>query len=396
MFEINKKLGYYTVNGVEFDSKIQACFFAQEKNAKVKWHFNDTVFKTYNWENEPQLSLDQLYDLRAKQLRDTYDYIILSYSGGSDSQNIVESFIRQGLHLDEIIVNTMEKANYKHTIIDPNNKDPRNAAAEHYLQTIPRLKEIEKRSPKTKITILDMSDYLFESWLSAGDASWIMDKKEGLNPLNVTRFNYIHFDETRKKFDRSKKLALVLGIEKPRTFIHSNGDFYIRFNDRSTNIITIENHIKEYDNSTVEYFYWAPESIDILCKQAHIIKKWLELNPNKQQYWYGKNMTADLFRTMHERELRPILYSTWDNSWYQADKATLDWYSEFDSWYTEGHKGTKHHDIWKQGIDYVSKHASNFINKDHGFEDGLQIHSVNYRVTKMDSEINADKLLWHK
>ena len=396
MFEINKKLGYYTVNGVEFDSKIQACFFAQEKNAKVKWHFNDTVFKTYNWENEPQLSLDQLYDLRAKQLRDTYDYIILSYSGGSDSQNIVESFIRQGLHLDEIIVNTMEKANYKYTIIDPNNKDPRNAAAEHYLQTIPRLKEIEKRSPKTKITILDMSDYLFESWLSAGDASWIMDKKEGLNPLNVTRFNYIHFDETRKKFDRSKKLALVLGIEKPRTFIHSNGDFYIRFNDRSTNIITIENHIKEYDNSTVEYFYWAPESIDILCKQAHVIKKWLELNPNKQQYWYGKNMTADLFRTMHERELRPILYSTWDNSWYQADKATLDWYSEFDSWYIEGHKGTKHHDIWKQGIDYVSKHASNFINKDHGFEDGLQIHSVNYRVTKMDSEINADKLLWHK
>tara|TARA_B100002019_G_scaffold192426_1_gene166456 strand:- start:20085 stop:21275 length:1191 start_codon:yes stop_codon:yes gene_type:complete len=396
MFEINKKLGYYTVNGVEFDSKIQACFFAQEKNAKVKWHFNDTVFKTYNWENEPQLSLDQLYDLRAKQLRDTYDYIILSYSGGSDSQNIVESFIRQGLHLDEIIVNTMEKANYKSTIIDPNNKDPRNAAAEHYLQTIPRLKEIEKRSPKTKITILDMSDYLFESWLSAGDASWIMDKKEGLNPLNVTRFNYIHFDETRKKFDRSKKLALVLGIEKPRTFIHSNGDFYIRFNDRSTNIITIENHIKEYDNSTVEYFYWAPESIDILCKQAHVIKKWLELNPNKQQYWYGKNMTADLFRTMHERELRPILYSTWDNSWYQADKATLDWYSEFDSWYIEGHKGTKHHDIWKQGIDYVSKHASNFINKDHGFEDGLQIHSVNYRVTKMDSEINADKLLWHK
>tara|TARA_A100001035_G_scaffold74449_1_gene57127 strand:+ start:1840 stop:3030 length:1191 start_codon:yes stop_codon:yes gene_type:complete len=396
MFEINKKLGYYTVNGIEFDSKIQACFFAQEKNAKVKWHFNDTVFKTYNWENEPQLSLDQLYDLRAKQLRDTYDYIILSYSGGSDSQNIVESFIRQGLHLDEIIVNTMEKANYKYTIIDPNNKDPRNAAAEHYLQTIPRLKEIEKRSPKTKITILDMSDYLFESWLSAGDASWIMDKKEGLNPLNVTRFNYIHFDETRKKFDKSKKLALVLGIEKPRTFIHSNGDFYIRFNDRSTNIITIENHIKEYDNSTVEYFYWAPESIDILCKQAHIIKKWLELNPNKQQYWYGKNMTADLFRTMHERELRPILYSTWNNLWYQADKATLDWYSEFDSWYIEGHKGTKHHDIWKQGIDYVSKHASNFINKDHGFEDGLQIHSVNYRVAKMNSEINADQLLWHK
>tara|TARA_Y200000002_G_scaffold382050_1_gene397829 strand:- start:245 stop:1429 length:1185 start_codon:yes stop_codon:yes gene_type:complete len=393
---INKKLGYYTVDNIEFDSKIRACFYAQENNKDVHWHFNKDTFKNYNWQIEPAETLDTLYDRRAQQLRDSYDYIMLSYSGGSDSQQIVESFIRQGIHLDEIVVNHMEKANLKHTIIDPNNKDPRNAASEHYLQTIPRLKEIEKRAPKTKITILDMSDYLFDSWLEAGDASWVMDKREGLNPLNVTRFNYIHFNEVRKNFDRSKKLALVLGIEKPRTFIHSDGNFYMRFNDRSTNIITIENHIKEYDNSVVEYFYWCPESVDILCKQAHVIKKWLELTPEKQPYWYGKNMTADLFRLVHERDLRPLLYSNWNNNWFQSDKATLDWYSEFDSWYIQGHRGTKHHDIWTEGIQFVKTHASRFVNTVHGFEDGLNVYTHNYKIGPMAPEIITDSLLWDK
>ena len=393
---INRKLGYYTVGSIEFDSKIKACIYAQLINQEVKWHFNNEVFEKYPWHIEPTESLDALYDRRTKQLRDSYDYIMISYSGGADSQNIVESFIRQGLHIDELVVNTMEKANLKHTVIDPNNKDPKNAAAEHYLQTIPRLKEIEKRAPKTKITVLDMSDYLFNSWLEAGDASWVMDKREGLNPLNVTRFNYIHFNDVRKQFDKSKKLALILGVEKPRTFIHTNNKYYIRFTDRATNIITVENHIKDYDNAVVEYFYWAPESVDILCKQAYVIKHWLELTPDKQQFWFHKNLTADLYRQVHERELRPLLYTTWNNNWWQANKATLDWYSEFDAWYIEGHKGTKHHSIWKEGIDYVKKHASNFVNKTHGFEDGLAIHAYNYEVSTMAPEINPATLLWAK
>lgn len=393
---INKKLGYYIVNGIEFESKIKASIYAQSTNSDVKWIFNNDVFENYRWEIEPKESLDELYDRRTRQLRDTYDYIMISYSGGSDSHNIVESFLRQNLHIDEIIVNTMEKGNKPFTIIDPNVRDSKNAAAEHYLQTLPRLKEISNKSPQTKITILDMTDYLFNDWLKAGDESWVLDKREGLNPLNVTRFNYIHFDETRKQFDKSKNIALILGVEKPRTFIHTNGKFYIRFTDRACNIITIENHIRDYDNTVVEYFYWAPESVDILCKQAHVIKRWLELTPEKQPYWFHKNMTADLYRLMHERELRPLIYSTWNNNWWQADKATLDWYSEFDAWWIEGYKNTHQHAIWQEGLKYVKKNASRFVNKDHGFEDGLNVYGYNYAISNMNSEVNIEKLIFSK
>lgn len=393
---INKKLGYYTVGTLEFDSKIQACIYATQTNQEVSWHFNEHLFEKFDWYNEPVESLDTLYDLRARQIREDYDYVIISYSGGSDSHNIVESFLRQGLHIDELIINTMERANEKFTVVNPNIKNPENAAAEHYLQTLPRLKEIEKKSPRTKITILDMTDYLLDSWLVAGDASWIMDKREGLNPLNVTRFNYIHFNDVRKQFDKNKKIALVLGVEKPRTFIHSNGKFYIRFVDRATNIITIAEHIKDYTNAVVEYFYWSPDSLRILSKQAHVIKRWLEANPERQKLWFHKNMTFDTYRLVHERLLRPLLYSSWNNGWYQADKATKDWYSEFDSWFINGFQGTKQHSIWLDGVNYVKENAKNFLNYEHGYPDGLQIFAYNYPVGQMSPEIDISNLLINK
>ena len=376
----NDKLGYYSVNGIEFDSKIQACLYAQTVDGHIIWHFNNKLFGSYPWHIEPEKSLDALYDERAKQLRDTYDYIIVSYSGGADSQNLVESFLRQGLFIDEIIVNTMENANKKYTVLDKRFKDAKNAAAEHHFQTVPRLKEIEKRSPKTKITVLDMTDYLMSSWLEKGDASWIMDKREGLNPLNVTRFNYIHFDNVRKRFDRSKKIGLILGIEKPRTYYNDKKEFYIRFNDRATNIITIENHIKEYDNAVVEYFYWAPECCEMLAKQAHVVKRWIENNPQYQNYWRVGVLNFDIYREIHEPLLRNILYSTWNAEWWQASKATLDWYSEFDNWFIRGYKNTKQHHIWREGINYLRNNAPDFVNYEHGFADGLKVISHQYYV----------------
>ena len=130
---INKKLGYYLVNGLEFDSKLQACIYATQLNKDVKWIFNDWMFSKYPWHVEPSETLDQLYDQRARQLREKYDYIIISYSGGADSHNIVSSFIRQGLHIDELVVNTMESITDKFTVVDPTVKNPENAAAEHQL-----------------------------------------------------------------------------------------------------------------------------------------------------------------------------------------------------------------------------------------------------------------------
>ena len=137
---IDEKLGYYHAGGQKFSSKIAAALHSIKTNTKLHWNFNDEIFSKHDWSKEPLSTLDELYDARSRELREKYDYLILSYSGGSDSHNILMSFIRQGLHLDEIIINHMNKANDQFTDLNPTNKNSTNAAAEFHLQTLPRLK----------------------------------------------------------------------------------------------------------------------------------------------------------------------------------------------------------------------------------------------------------------
>ena len=102
---MNKKLGYYSCNGIEFESKIRAAVYAEAIKQPIKWHFNESHFSQFPWHIEPEQSLTELYNLRSRQIREEYDYVVICYSGGADSNNIVESFIRQGLHIDEIVSN---------------------------------------------------------------------------------------------------------------------------------------------------------------------------------------------------------------------------------------------------------------------------------------------------
>jgi hypothetical protein len=381
---MNKKLGYYTVGGIDFDSKIKALTYATQTGLTPEWNFNLKEYGEYDWSKEPELTLDQLYDIRTRQLREKYDYLILSYSGGADSHNILMSFIRQGIHLDEIVVNTMEKGNKKSTTINANNTKATNAAAEHDLQTVPRLKEAAVLLPNTKISIFDLTDYLVDYLTEKGDESWVFDKREGLNPAGMTRFNYLHFSDIRKRFDKDKSIGVIMGIEKPRCFIYKN-KFVVSYSDRATNITTVAEHFKEYTNSTIEFFYWSPEALDIQCKQVHTIKKWLEAFPQYRDLWdIEKGMDFTTIRLVHERLLRTILYTTWDNNWYQADKALGDWYSEFDQWFFDEHANTKVGHIWRMGIDYVTKNLGSYIKENSdGSIDGLTVFSKRYLIGEM-------------
>jgi glycine cleavage system H protein len=68
------------------------------------------------------------------------------------------------------------------------------------------------------------------------------------------------------------------------------------FNDRAANIVTVAEHIRDYTNSSVEYFYWSPDALKILTKQAHVIRKWLEAFPHYQVDWLKDNVTPTKFR----------------------------------------------------------------------------------------------------
>jgi hypothetical protein len=135
----------------------------------------------------------------------------------------------------------------------------------------------------------------------------------------------------------------------------------MNFIDRSANQQTVSEHLTDYNNSTAEFFYWSPNCVPLLIKQCHVIKKYLGANPEMQKFWHLENNTYQVSRLIHEPILRSLLYSTWDASYWQADKSTSDWYSEFDIWFKDGYSNSKAVNVWQEGVDYVSSKLSNYV-----------------------------------
>ena len=381
MDQFNKKLGYYKCGEKEFESKIQAFFYSLESKSQVEWIFNDAVFKSYDWKVEPTFTLDELYNQRARDLREKYDYLILCYSGGADSHNILMAFLRQGLVIDELLINTLEKGWTKFIDVSGTNKDSKNTGAEHYLQTLPRLKELENQLPRTKITICDLTDFVFDYYSSEKQDLWFLNKKESLNPLGASRFNFLHVPEVRKRIDKQKSIGVIIGIDKPKCIIHHE-KFYTRFTDRTANIISITDYFTDYDNTTAEFFYWSPDAVPLLIKQAHVLKKWVEANTHLHRHWDSRTINHKIMRTLHEQEVRSVIYSTWNDNWFQVDKAVKDWYSEFDHWFIEGNKDTRANHNWQQSINYVEQSLGQFAKVDEETQrsDGLQVFQKNYLI----------------
>ena len=55
-------------------------------------YYNDALYGSVNWKTEPSFSLKELYKLRAQEIRDTYQKVVVCLSGGIDSRNVLESF----------------------------------------------------------------------------------------------------------------------------------------------------------------------------------------------------------------------------------------------------------------------------------------------------------------
>jgi hypothetical protein len=59
-----------------------------------------------DWSKELDCSLQETYRRRAQQIRDMYDYVVLYFSGGSDSITALNAFVNNNIHIDEVVVYT--------------------------------------------------------------------------------------------------------------------------------------------------------------------------------------------------------------------------------------------------------------------------------------------------
>jgi hypothetical protein len=359
--ENNPKLGYYTVGQETFYIKPLALIKATQTGHFPQWNFNRQIFDTMSWHIEPECNLLDLYKKRAQQLRDQYDYIRLEVSGGGDSSTAAFSFINNGIHLDEVVFR-YPKTGEKHVTDDPFNTKPENTLSEWRYAAMPFLQWVSQHSPKTKITVHDYSEDML---LARHDESWVYRTKDYFQPGHVFKHTVDALDSHKQQLDKGSKVCMLWGIDKPKVCI-KDGNWYLYFMDIQANNANPETG--QWDNVTNEYFYWTPDLPELLCKQAHIIKKWFDL-PSNQYLQHLARWPNHSFaqRTTFEHIIKPLIYPDYDPTTFQTSKPTNSFYNEMDHWFYVNFQDTAAYRIWQAGLDHLVKNIdTKFFNKEMG------------------------------
>jgi hypothetical protein len=361
LLEQNDKLGFYMVGTEKHYVKPKALIAATRTGHFPQWYFNQEIFDNFNWTIEPNLALQELYRLRAQQLREKYDYIRLEVSGGGDSSTAAYSFIRNGIHLDEVVFR-YPKTGEKNVTDDPFNTKPENTLSEWRYAAQPFLQWIATHSPRTKITVHDYSENMLNS---NHDESWVLRTKDYFQPGHAFKHTVDAVHSHKLTLDQGKRVCMLWGVDKPKVCI-KDGKWYLYFMDIQANNANPE--VGQWDNVTNEYFYWSPDLPELLCKQAHIIRRWFDHSANQYLQhlarWPNHSFAQ---RTTFEHIVKPLIYPDYDPTTFQTSKPTNSFYNEMDHWFYTNFQHTHTYKVWQAGLEYlVSNIDTKFFNKEMG------------------------------
>lgn len=262
VISFEERYGYYIVHygSIKYRtcSKIEALQISRRNNGSVTWHYNDEVYGSYDWSQEIPEDLEDLYRQRAEQLRAKFDHVVIMYSGGFDSHNVLQSFLKNNVKVDAIVsfYNSMDNS----TTGDINQ--------EWQMQTWPRLKPILEAHPEIEFIRLDMSQNSLNMLELHKDDYYYLDDG-GLAP-NFMGISYLN-KLLPAKF-HSGSLAMIYGVDKPR-LRYQNNRFIFNFYDQGYRIKPVVN------GSGIEYFYWSADMPRLAIKQAQVAKKFWSSDP---------------------------------------------------------------------------------------------------------------------
>lgn len=315
--------GYWEVGNQKFINKVEALSYSKKTNEHVNFKYFDDIFDKVNITNLGQKPLDTLYKERAIQLREQYDYLILYFSGGADSYNILRTFLDNSIQLDEVCVKWCNQTKNSNNIIyNPNTEDDScfNYLSEFDFAIKPVLENLSNKCSNIKITIVD----------------WLPNVENTINESLFTLVNNWHDIELPmmvtyspseiKQTNLGKKVGSIYGIDKPRIIYHQE-NAYMYFVDGSTTM-GVPNPENPYG---IEYFYWTPNMPNLAFEMAYKFIMWELQNP----FFYSNYAMTDELRNnfklkppklnifeihqVREAASRDILYTNWDKK-FQAKK----------------------------------------------------------------------------
>jgi len=357
------KFGFYKVDALKFYSRFDAEQVAAKSNKPLTWHFNDEEFSNFDWTVEPSQSLEELYANRARQIRENYDHVVLWYSGGSDSHNILSSFVNNNIQLDEV-------ASY--TNYDATKKTDDWLNAEIYNLTVPTIKHIQDTTqPWLKHTIIDISQLavdFFKNKINKFD--WVYNSNCYLGPNNIARTFIVESQPSwQKLIDQGKRVAFVWGVEKPRV-IGVNGHYCIMFIDTIDHAVPVAQQLNDTAGIFHELFYWSPDSKELLAKQAHVIKKFFKSAVASSPYLSDKidsrasgAVVEGKIKYLTLAGTNRLLYPGWKPVPFQVKPVSL-LFTGRDTWFFNLPDSDPAKYAWKTGLEHRWKSTPDFLKQD--------------------------------
>ena len=355
---------YYSRDGKIFVNKVDAVdyniknnqYTSFDYNKQILFNYYDDVWSKCDWTTEPSESIDYYYKEQAQRIRDEYDYVILCYSGGFDSTNILETFHYNDIKLDKIVI----VGAFSQDIVK---NDDRNFNGELYHNAYPYLKELGLE----KITeTYDYSSYCIDpknfSVYEYGE-QWVDVIGTRFSP-NHWFFRDIEEHVVPAKME-NKKVAIIFGRDKPHLMYDSVGNpgFFFRDNPVQENG---RRNIKYNDVDRIN-FYWDPNYTNILLKQVHMLYRTYPTG-------YSDFKPLGYFPHKELYNSDKVVYNLKKPLIYKSPKNLTPYFSTKDNFLLKDKSG-KFYDFYLSGIQTLQKKTDMEILK-------KSIRSKFYKITK--------------
>jgi len=335
--------GWYDVGNRRYYNKIHALYDHIQNRQPIHWNVNDDVYAQYQWNQEPTQSLEELYAARARDLRDRYDYLVLHFSGGSDSCNVLETFIRNRIDLDEIIT----RGSYSHSTGSTGVVSATDIYSECLTQAAPLAQWAkDTHFPHMKVSVVETSSIILNYYRQ--NPAWSELGGNGLTPGMCIKNNIDLINPNWQKLaDRGLKVAHIYGADKPQIYRHKQ-NFYTRWKDiilgEFNSVRTNHSDLPQY----IECFYWGKQTVLMQIKQLHVLK-----NHIKQH-----NLADSVFDTYlgrdYENFVAPIIYHrTLPLTIYHLKDSAKSVIQDRDAWFSKDNYSDAYL-TWQKGVEHIS------------------------------------------
>ena len=220
----------YTCNGKIFPYKFSAINENIISKHPIQFH-TPNAYNDFDFSKEPNATWHEILKQEAIKIRDSYKTVKLWYSGGVDSHLVLNTFLKNNIHIDEICC---MKSGFK------------NADSEITDYAEPFLKTIQKQIPKTKINIINPKITDYEDYYS----------NENTVEWNYT-FRLLYHTELLKEYNQQEETINVFGANPP-LLVHRDGKWYTYWTDG------------DIEHNTKKYNFFADNPL-VHAKQCHML-----------------------------------------------------------------------------------------------------------------------------